>query len=163
MMATIAAWPVDPELRVGHGMIGCSGGHAGARDYCFGSPSSRGPGRGPFKAKTRVRIPLGTIPSASFIVRDFDQRKALESRPVVFRLDSVGAAVKNTLIVNAANVYGLGSSGVCCEPCAAWRHRSADAPSPALLVCHTWQRPNGKRRIMSTRRGSCAAILSRLR
>src|SRR2546426_7951203 len=24
------------------------------------SPSSRGPGRGPFKAKTRVRIPLGT-------------------------------------------------------------------------------------------------------
>ena len=25
------------------------------------SPSSRGPGRGPFKAKTRVRIPLGTI------------------------------------------------------------------------------------------------------
>src|SRR4029453_10023347 len=23
-------------------------------------PSSRGPGRGPFKAKTRVRIPLGT-------------------------------------------------------------------------------------------------------
>src|SRR5439155_11895911 len=33
--------------------------------YHFGflprtSPSSRGPGRGPFKAKTRVRIPLGT-------------------------------------------------------------------------------------------------------
>jgi hypothetical protein len=27
------------------------------------SPSSRGPGRGPFKAKTRVRIPLGTPPS----------------------------------------------------------------------------------------------------
>ena len=26
------------------------------------SPSSRGPGRGPFKAKTRVRIPLGTPP-----------------------------------------------------------------------------------------------------
>src|SRR5258706_13205873 len=26
------------------------------------SPSSRGLGRGPFKAKTRVRIPLGTIP-----------------------------------------------------------------------------------------------------
>jgi hypothetical protein len=26
------------------------------------SPSSRGPGRGPFKAKTRVRIPLGTNP-----------------------------------------------------------------------------------------------------
>ena len=25
------------------------------------SPSSRGPGRGPFKAKTRVRIPLGTL------------------------------------------------------------------------------------------------------
>ncbi len=30
---------------------------ARARDM---SPSSRGPGRGPFKAKTRVRIPLGT-------------------------------------------------------------------------------------------------------
>jgi hypothetical protein len=28
------------------------------------SPSSRGPGRGPFKAKTRVRIPLGTKPSS---------------------------------------------------------------------------------------------------
>ena len=26
------------------------------------SPSSRGLGRGPFKAKTRVRIPLGTYP-----------------------------------------------------------------------------------------------------
>src|SRR5580765_7229945 len=29
------------------------------------SPSSRGPGRGPFKAKTRVRIPLGTPVSES--------------------------------------------------------------------------------------------------
>ena len=32
------------------------------------SPSSRGPGRGPFKAKTRVRIPLGT-PSRLQVLR----------------------------------------------------------------------------------------------
>ena len=30
--------------------------------HACASPSSRGPGRGPFKAKTRVRIPLGTNP-----------------------------------------------------------------------------------------------------
>src|SRR5687767_1712391 len=29
-------------------------------DLPLGSPSSRGLGRGPFKAKTRVRIPVGT-------------------------------------------------------------------------------------------------------
>ena len=38
-------------------MIKCSG----ASFTALVSPSSRGPGRGPFKAKTRVRIPLGTI------------------------------------------------------------------------------------------------------
>jgi hypothetical protein len=41
-------------------MIGCSGVRAGASQRLHLSPSSRGPGRGPFKAKTRVRIPLGT-------------------------------------------------------------------------------------------------------
>ena len=41
-------------------MIGCSGRCTGASQRLHLSPSSRGPGRGPFKAKTRVRIPLGT-------------------------------------------------------------------------------------------------------
>src|SRR4030095_11951861 len=31
------------------------------RSAAHESPSSRGPGRGPFKAKTRVRIPVGTL------------------------------------------------------------------------------------------------------
>ena len=41
------------------------------------------------------------------IGRDFDQGNALESRPVVFRLRSVGSTVKDTLIINAADIYGL--------------------------------------------------------
>ena len=49
----------------------------------------------------------GRFPRAPSIVRNFDQRNAFESRPVVFWLHSVGSAVKHPLIINTANVYGL--------------------------------------------------------
>src|SRR3954468_24283779 len=47
----VCATGVQLHLRFGSGIVDCSSDE---------SPSSRGPGRGPFKAETRVRIPVGT-------------------------------------------------------------------------------------------------------
>src|ERR1700730_7262274 len=53
------------------------------------SPSSRGPGRGPFKAKTRVRIPLGTPRHIALRIqslRSSDGRDRRSSRTLVLSL-----------------------------------------------------------------------------
>ena len=62
-----------PELL--HSCVPVSTGDSASRT----SPSSRGPGRGPFKAKTRVRIPLGTPRFSQSSDDRYDRAVALES------------------------------------------------------------------------------------
>src|SRR5690349_1477892 len=60
--ATIGARSGDPDATAGRagGATVVSSVVGPPAGQLAGSPSSRGLGRGPFKAKTRVRIPLGT-------------------------------------------------------------------------------------------------------
>jgi hypothetical protein len=73
-----------------------------------------------------LRIRLGPILSAALVGDDFDQSDALEPRPIVTRLTSVGAAVKDPFIIDGANVYRLDHAIVEREPHAFADHERAD-------------------------------------
>ena len=69
----------DLAVSTGPAMITCSGRESGACRTPTESPSSRGLGRGPFKAKTRVRIPLGT-PAFAHVSREGCPAEALRAK-----------------------------------------------------------------------------------
>jgi hypothetical protein len=65
-------------------------------------------GRGVRLETPRAGRSRGAVTAAAALAgHDFDQGDALESRPIVFRLVSICAAVKHPFIVDAANVHGL--------------------------------------------------------
>src|SRR5579872_4385645 len=72
---------MQADRALGRVIISCST----ARHLRHTSPSSRGLGRGPFKAKTRVRIPLGTNPSSLRSVV-FVRQRSLGKRGATLRV-----------------------------------------------------------------------------
>ena len=50
---------------------------------------------------------MGTNPPPVSIVKQFDQSDSVEPSPVGFRLSSVRSAVKDALIVHAADIHTL--------------------------------------------------------
>ena len=90
--------------RTGSGMISSSS---------RASPSSRGLGRGPFKAKTRVRIPVGTPPDVENLrVKQSGERALAVAAAIVFVAIGVNVTrpVKQRRIRSAARCVGSSAS-----------------------------------------------------